>query len=159
MLWLKPLCTVIIVTCLLCFRLIEDHGHLPISLKYSKYIVTLGFNEGCIIVLVQPDLYGDDHGIDVSKVNIDAPFQFSLMMLLYIVWAFWLLQHVLVSGKHSFFLTCLMLLSMILRNVSPSFPKSSPFGFCNNSLVKPLFLFQFYPKKVYCYLRTSIMWG
>lgn len=38
-------------------------------------------------------------------------------------------------------ISCLILLSIISRNVNPSFPKSSLFGFCNNSQVNILSLF------------------
>ena len=63
------------------------------------------------------------------------------MILLYIVRDFLFIQFVLVSGNHNMSISCLILLSIISHNVSPSFPKSSPFGFCNNSQVNLLSLF------------------
>ena len=60
------------------------------------------------------------------------------MMLLYIVRVCLPFQLVLVSGTHNIFISCLVLLSIILRNMSPFFTNLNPFGFYNNSLVKPL---------------------
>ena len=65
----------------------------------------------------------------------------------YILFVFLLFQFLLFFGKHSISISCLMRLSMISRNVSHSFPKSTPFGFCNNSRIRPFFLLYSVPKR------------
>ena len=139
--WLKSLYTVIIVTCPFCLPIIISHDHLPIPLESSPCFVTLGFNDGCKIVWVPPDLYGYDHCNVNSELYVDFPFHFSLMMLWNVLWFFWFFQFVFVSSRHHISMSYLMLLCIISINVNPHCPWSRIFGFCNSSLVNSWFFF------------------
>ena len=135
--WLHPFYTVMIVTFLFCLPLIVTYDHLLIPRGSSPCIVTLGCNVGCRMGWVSPGLYGDDHGMVDSELYVDDPFRCLFTISLYFVRVRWFFQFVSVFSRHSISMSCLMLMSMILWNVSPSSPRSSPFGFCNSSLVVP----------------------
>lgn len=113
----------------------------PCSSPYSYGILavffTLGFNDGCLIVYVLPGLYGDNHGIIDSELYFTEHFHYSLMILWNVGRARWFFQFVFISGRHIMSFSYLMLMSIISRSVSPSSPRSSPFGFCNSSIVNP----------------------
>ena len=135
--WLHSLYTVMIFIFLFCLLLIVAHGHLPIPRGSPPCVVTLGCNIGCKMVWVPPCLYGDDYGMVDSELYVDDPFRCLFTMSLYFIRALWFFQFVFISGRHSMSISCLTLLSMISCNVSPSSPRSSRFGFCNNILVSP----------------------
>ena len=79
---LRTLYTVIIMTCLFCLPRIVAHDHLRIPLESSPCFVTLGFNDGSMIVWIPPGFYGVDNCIIDSKLYADARFNLPLMILL-----------------------------------------------------------------------------
>ena len=76
------------------------------------------------------------------------------MMLLKVVRTRWFFQFVFISTRHSMSISYLILLSMISCSVSPSWPRSSPLGFCNSSHV---ILFLFYILSSHSSLSSASM--
>ena len=68
--WLHTLYSVIIVIFLFCLPLIVAHENLPIPREPSPGVVTLGYNVGCKMVWVPPDLYSDDHCMVDSELYV-----------------------------------------------------------------------------------------